>query len=311
MQNTGGVYFLAFYWGSPLLNVFPTEMVTGGTYDIKIRVKSGILKVYIDGGLKATITLRRIVAEASDQEIYAVSEWSPGWIDGELSNVRYFAIGDSCSALDNTGISDINDNGSCDCLDGFSGATCQDVETPVDPCNPCMNGGVFVESEPAAECSQFHSASDSVVNIGKQGALATVSIPADFELSFTLLMNQPNEYYSDQDIINIRHPDIVTAQQPRVSMSCNLNSNNEPIHFLIVNWNQEGLGPWAQQISFPTEMVSGGTYNIKIRVNYNYMKIYIDGCLKGELGVDVFEVEDQAIFAVSGYSPGWIDGAGA
>ena len=125
-------------------------------------------------------------------------------------------------------------------------------------------------------------------------------------------MNQPNEYYSDQDIMYIAGL-LLMAQQPRVSMSCVLNSNNEPIHYLLVNWNQEEVGPghYAQQISFPTEMVSGGTYDIKIRVNYNYMKIYIDGCLKGELGVEVSEVEDQAIFAVSGYSTGWIDGAGA
>ena len=91
--------------------------------------------LHIDGCLKAEGNVE--VTALQDQAIYAVSEASRAWLDGELSNVRYFAIGDSCSALDNTGISDINDNGSCDCLDGFSGATCQDVETPVDPCNPC------------------------------------------------------------------------------------------------------------------------------------------------------------------------------
>ena len=109
-----------------------TEMVNGGSYDIKIRVKSGIMKVYIDGCLKSEGEV--VVAEAQDQEIYAVNESAMFWVDGELSNIRYFAIGDSCSAVDDTGIFEISDNGSCSCPDGFSGVTCQDATTPAPVC---------------------------------------------------------------------------------------------------------------------------------------------------------------------------------
>jgi len=51
------------------------------------------------------------------------------WIDGELSNIKYFAIGDSCPRFDDSGVFDISDNGSCSCPDGFSGSTCQDATT--------------------------------------------------------------------------------------------------------------------------------------------------------------------------------------
>ena len=109
--------------------MIPTEMVTGGTYDIKIRVKSGIMKVYIDGCLKTEFDVD--VTEAQDQMFYAASPTSNDdgwietggyrqfWLDGELSNIRYFSIGDYCSA--------VSDNERCECSDGFSGAICQDV----------------------------------------------------------------------------------------------------------------------------------------------------------------------------------------
>ena len=57
------------------------------------------------------------------------------WIDGELSDVRYFAIGDSCSSsLDSpTDLHNSSDNGRCECLDGFSGEFYQEDNNPTEP----------------------------------------------------------------------------------------------------------------------------------------------------------------------------------
>ena len=125
MHNTGGVYFLAVYWTGPFLIEIPTKMVNGGTYDIKILVKSGIIKAYIDGCLKSEAEFPRnfVVAEASDHEIYAVSDIDDHWIDGELSNIRYFSIGNYCSA--------VSEKERCECSAGFSGTICQYDDTPV------------------------------------------------------------------------------------------------------------------------------------------------------------------------------------
>ena len=94
-------------------------MVTYGTYDIKIRVESGDMNVFIDGCLAPALTKGRVgVVEAENQEIHAVHSlpvselWNitgdceptdgcgptGGYLDGELSNIRYSAIGDSCSS---------------------------------------------------------------------------------------------------------------------------------------------------------------------------------------------------------------------
>ena len=138
--------------------------------------------------------------------------------------------------------------------------------------DPCMNGGVFVEPEPAPACSFFHLA--SAFTIGIAAPLATVPTVADFELSFTLLVNPATTSYTRyKDIIRIRDQTGQNwhAQQPRVSMYEKLNSNNEPTNWLMVNWNQHGS---QTEFVFPTDMVTGGTYNIKIRVSSNYMKIY-------------------------------------
>jgi len=175
MFNRGGKHWLKIFW---ILSVssepYPdgvfeieTEMVTGGTYDIKIRVNSpsyygtdyGNMEVYIDGCLKPASTQGRVGEVMSTfVDIWSIGSWNP--LDGELSNIKFFAIGDSClvpgcfsdgcgSAGDHS-VSDRSDNARCECLDGFSGATCQDATSPVsvEPCNPCMNGGVFVASEP-------------------------------------------------------------------------------------------------------------------------------------------------------------------
>ena len=122
--------------------MFQTEMVTGGTYDIKIRVKSSFMKVYIDDCLKAQREVH--VTEVVDQMIFAAGRMSSDaatkssgeqyWLNGELSNIKYFAIGESCSVGHDTGVFDISDNGSCSCPDGFSGVTCQDATTPAPEC---------------------------------------------------------------------------------------------------------------------------------------------------------------------------------
>ena len=273
-------------------------MVPGGTYDIKIRVQSGIMKVYVDGCFKSQTSVN--VREVPDQEITAVSDIDDKWVDGELSNIRYFAIGESCSAVDNTG-------GSCSCPDGFSGVTCQDAATPspVEACNPCMNGGVFVESEPAAECSHF-SSSQAFQN-NQYNVVGIVPIFHEFELSFTFLLNQQNEDSIRREIIFIQDPDNDPrlSNQPRVGMY-----NTRGVYWLMVNWNQgpavfTGLDPLdpvftsSQEIMFQTEMVAGGTYDIKIRVKSKIMKVYINGCLKAQLVVDVIEAVDQVIYAAS------------
>ena len=80
-----------------------TEMVTGGTYDIKIRINSpsyygtdyGNMEVYIDGCLKPASTQGRVGEVMSTfVDIWSIGSWNP--LDGELSNIKFFAIGDSC-----------------------------------------------------------------------------------------------------------------------------------------------------------------------------------------------------------------------
>ena len=245
LHNSGGDYFLAVYWTSNIAidiyhTFFELEMVTGGSYDIKIRVKSFIMRVWIDDCEKSETEID--VEEIPDQEIFAVSDIDDKWVDGELSNIKYFAIGESCPAGDDTGVFALSDNGSCFCPDGFSGVWCQDPTTPapVDSCNVCMNGGVLGWAEPPVDCHfNLYDTSPplnqlayndmngfgSAYFIWNEGPtlfdghnLSIVPIVEDFELSFTLLLNQPNERYDLFDVIIIQDVFNDYSSQPQVSM---------------------------------------------------------------------------------------------
>ena len=96
------------------------------------------MKVYIDGCLKSEDEVD--VTEAVGQMIYAAHGRRGTVLDGELSNIRYFAIGDSCPNTGDAGVSDISDNSSCQCLVGFHGPTCQHGAPEIPPEDPvCQN----------------------------------------------------------------------------------------------------------------------------------------------------------------------------
>ena len=82
-------------------------------------------------------------------------------------------------------------------------------DEPCDPCiescSPCMNGGVFVESEPAAPCSYLSLV--PAFQIRQGAALGTVPVIANFELSFTLLLNQAIEEADEPHaVMTIQNP---------------------------------------------------------------------------------------------------------
>ena len=74
-------------------------------------------------------------------------------------------------------------------------------------CDQCMNGGVFFEPEPAAECAYFSSA--PAFQIGQAGALASVPIVTNFEFSFTL-------FFKEADGADYRYKEIINFQDPTV-----------------------------------------------------------------------------------------------
>ena len=102
MYKSEGLHWLKILWhqeNSSLLSmqaeiINDNQRIEGGTFDIKIRVKSSAINVYINGCLKSEDEVD--VIEALSQGIYAVHlHTSRIALDGELSNIRYFAIGDS------------------------------------------------------------------------------------------------------------------------------------------------------------------------------------------------------------------------
>ena len=117
---------------------FATEMVTGGSHQITIRLKttqkfiSGNMEVYIDGCLKSGGAIDYI--EYQRNSIPANERPPPmPFINGVLSDIKYFAIGDSCSSRlvleQSTDLYDSSDIEICGCSDGFTGATCQEEWT--------------------------------------------------------------------------------------------------------------------------------------------------------------------------------------
>ena len=140
MWFTGSGYYMQIHWtqGNDLTpnqfhSSFDTDMVNGGSYDITIRVKSRNIKVYIDGCLKSEGGIDFI--EPHYQPNYPDNETPRpmSFINGVLSNIKYLAIGDSCSSRlvfeHSTDLYDNSDNGICECSDGFTGATCQEEWT--------------------------------------------------------------------------------------------------------------------------------------------------------------------------------------
>ena len=200
------------------------------------------------------------------------------------------------------------------------------IQGPVGSCitlsNPkgwvqCMNGGVFVESEPAALCSYFFLAQTFHIPNSHESDLALGSVPTvdHFELSFTLFLNLKNVQnywtmdtdYGWRKIVVIQDPDNPNSKQPQVDIS-----NSAGRHWLSLNWNQGPDWSTSQELKpFLTEMVYGGTYDIKIRVKSGSMKVYIDGCLKAERGIDITPAENQLIYAASPGSYPDINASGA
>ena len=176
-------------------------------------------------------------------------------------------------------------------------------DAPVDPYNPCMNGGVFFVPEPAVECSFFHHAQAFQINKGE--SLGSVPIVANFELSFTLLVNNVPEYLSYNEIINIQDPNQQLFNKESFQSNVFIQSSLG-VNWLIVVWKQSldlqlanGIFSPYYIASIPSEMVIGGTYDIKIRVKSGILKVYIDGLLKSEGEVDVIETqENQELVAI-------------
>ena len=80
-----------------------------------------------------------------------------------------------------------------------------------------MNGGVFVESEPAAECLflDVQDLSFFAFQIDRGDALANVPIVSNFELSFTLFLNEPfdDDFDGYKQIIIIKDPNNPKEQE--------------------------------------------------------------------------------------------------